>query len=200
MCDILAELCITNCYNENLTIIKIKDTIKIGDNMIIMFVRHAEAIKDEITTLGKKQCELMCEQNEDYKFTKIYCSSVKRCKETAKYLQEKYNLEIEYLNNIRDRETLEKEPVNQSERDWYNNYLNKTFSHSNPEGCKEFLQRNFAEFDKIISMHKNANENIILVAHSCTFYALQEYLNPSEDDNLNYCRLANCSKVYFEVI
>ena len=199
MCEIVINLCIINYSNENLTIFKIKDTIKIGDVMIIMFVRHAEAIENEITALGRRQCELMCEQNEDYKFSKIYCSSVKRCKETAKYFQDKYNLEIEYLDDIRDRETLNKEPANQDEMTWYNNYLNKTFSHSNPEGCKEFLQRNFAEFENILNKHKGANENIILVAHSCTFYALQEYLNPSRGDKLNYCRLANCSKIYFEI-
>ena len=167
--------------------------------MIIMFVRHAEAEGDIITDLGKQQCELMCLQNEDYKFSKIYCSTVTRCKETASYLKNKYNLDIEYLNELRDREVLDKQPKTDAEREWYDNYLNKHYSHTEPEGCKEFLKRNFCTFEKIIKRHKSNNENVILVAHSCTFYALLEFLNPSEGEILNYSRLSNCSKIYFEI-
>ena len=167
--------------------------------MILMFVRHAEAEGDKITTFGKRQCEFMCEQHEDYEFTKIYSSSVNRCKETAKYFQDKYNLPVEYVHDVRDREVLDAEPCNAQERLWFDNYLNKTFSNDKPEGCREFLFRNFKEFDRIINNHKDRNENIILVAHSCTFYALQEYLNPSKNNYINYSRLSNCSKIYFEI-
>ena len=173
--------------------------IKLGGIMILMFVRHAEAENNQITELGRRQCELMCEQNEDYKFSKIYTSSVSRCKATAKYLQNKYNLELESFDEIRDREVLDHKPQTESECEWYDNYLNKTYSHVNPEGCKEFLQRNFKVFDSILNKHKSNNENVILVAHSCTFYALQEYLNPSKGECINYCRLSNCAKIYFEV-
>ncbi len=167
--------------------------------MIIMFVRHAEANGDNLTNLGKRQCELMCLQDENYDFSKIYCSTVTRCRETAAYLKEKYKLDIEYLNEIRDREILDKEPKTDDEKEWYDNYLNKNYSHVNPEGCKEFLQRNFKVFDEIIKRHKDKNENIILVAHSCTFYAIQEYLNSSKGEQINYSRLSNCSRIYFEI-
>lgn len=164
-----------------------------------MFVRHGDAKNDELTEVGKKQCELMCESDEDYAFSKIYCSSVKRCKQTAKYLQEKYNLELEVLSSLRDRENLSAEPKTKDEQLWYDNYLNKNFSNSSPEGCKEFLERNFEVFDKVIKECKLKNQNAIIVAHSCTFYALQEYFNQSKDENINYYRLSNCAKVYFEV-
>lgn len=167
--------------------------------MIIMFVRHAEANGNALTELGKKQCELMCEQVENYNFSKIYCSSVERCKETAKYLKEKYKLDIEYFDKLKDREVLNKAPETKSEQEWYDNYLNKNYSHIEPEGCKEFLQRNFDVFNKIISSHKSKQENVILVAHSCTFYAIQEYLNPSKEKNINYCRISNCGRVCFEI-
>lgn len=167
--------------------------------MIIMFVRHGEAVNDELTKLGREQCELMVKQNEDYDFAKIYCSTTNRCRETAKFYAEKLNLKVEYLDKIKDRELLEHKPENQDEKEWYDNYLNKSYSHKNPEGCFEFLKRNFDEFDKIIKTHKDKNENIILVAHSCTFYAIQEYFNHCQDDEINYYRLANCSRVYFEI-
>ena len=162
------------------------DKIKSGDIMIIMFVRHAEAKNNKITTLGKKQCELMSEQDEDYVFSKIYSSSVDRCKETAKYFQKKYNLELEVIDKIRDRDVLKGAPQTDDEKLWYDNYLNKNFSHQKPEGCKEFLDRNFEEFRRIIEKHKDKNENVILVAHSCTFYALLEFLKPSKTNDLDY--------------
>lgn len=173
--------------------------IKLGDIMILMFVRHGESLNDELTGLGKKQCELMVMGNEEYRFSKIYCSVANRCKETALYLSEKYNLELEYLKGVKDRQMLKGDPITKGEKDWYENYLNKNFSYNNPEGCKEFLERNFREFDKIIKAHKDKNENVILVAHSCTFYALQEYFNKSLEDNIKYYRLSNCAKVYFEI-
>ena len=167
--------------------------------MIIMFVRHAEAVDNKLTELGIKQCKLMCEHVEAYDFSKIYCSTINRCKETAKYFKDKYKIDIEYFDKIKDREMLNKTPETEDEKEWYKNYLNKNYSHKNPEGCKEFLQRNFEVFDEIISRHKKKNENIILVAHSCTFYAFQEYINSSKGDELNYSRLSNCAKVYFEI-
>ena len=167
--------------------------------MIIMFVRHAEAKENVLTELGRKQCEIMCEQEENYVFSKIYCSTVDRCKETAEYLKTKHKLEVEYFDSLKDREVLNQKPETDEEWEWYNNYLNKNYSHSKPEGCKEFLQRNFAVFDKIIQAHKGKKENVILVAHSCTFYAIQEYLNASKGENINYCRLSNCGRVYFEI-
>lgn len=167
--------------------------------MILMFVRHGESVKDELTEFGKKQCELMVLGDDEYKFSKIYCSVANRCKQTAEYLSEKYNLETEFLKGLKDRELLNRNPETEDEKIWYDNYLNKTFSHKNPEGCKEFLERNFREFDNIINTHKQRNENVILVAHSCTFYAIQEYFNHSAENEIKYYRLSNCSRVYFEI-
>lgn len=190
---------LTSKLVQGLTILKNTIKIKTGDIMIIMFVRHGEAIDDKLTELGKRQCELMVEQNEAYNFSKIYCSTTNRCRQTAKYFEEKLKLSVEYLDKIKDRELLNHEPQNEDEQEWYDNYLNKSYSHKNPEGCFEFLKRNFAEFDKIIKNHKPKNENVILVAHSCTFYAIQEYFNHCTDDEINYYRLSNCSRVYFEI-
>lgn len=168
-------------------------------NMVIMFVRHGDAENDELTNLGKKQCKLMCLAKENYVFSKIYCSTINRCKQTAEYLKNEYKLPVVYLDKLKDREVLSGKPQNEQEQLWYDNYLNKNFSSKNPEGCKEFLQRNFDVFDEIINNHKDKNENVILVAHSCTFYAMQEYFNKSSEDEINYYRLSNCAKVYFEV-
>lgn len=167
--------------------------------MIIMFVRHGDADEKGLTELGKKQCELMVDSNEQYKFSSIYSSSIDRCVQTAEFLAKKYNLKIQKVDEIKDRELLKASPQNADEQEWYDNYLNKNYSHNNPEGCYEFLQRNFNVFENIIKKHKIKNENVIIVAHSCTFYALQEYFNKCLDEEINYYRLGNCSRVYFEI-
>ena len=173
--------------------------MKLGDIMILMYVRHGDSIGDVLTELGKKQCELMVCGDEKYDFAKIYCSVTNRCKTTAKYLSDKYNLETEFVKGVKDRELLNRDPETAEEKEWYVNYLNKNFSNNKPEGCKEFLERNFKEFDRIIENHKGKNENVILVAHSSTFYALQEYFNRSVGDEIKYYRVSNCARVYFEI-
>lgn len=164
-----------------------------------MFVRHGDAVDGNLTELGRKRCELMCQGEETYTFSKVYCSSVNRCRQTAEYFKTCYNLDIEFLPELQDRETLDGAPKTKDELEWYANYLNKNYSHNKPEGCKEFLRRNFKVFEKIIRTHKVRNENVIIVAHSCTFYALQEFFKKSESEEIDYYRLSNCAKVYFEV-
>jgi broad specificity phosphatase PhoE len=102
--------------------------------MILMFVRHGESVNDELTEFGKRQCELMVESDENYEFSKLYCSIMKRCKQTAFYLSEKYKLETEYVSGIKDRELLKGDPLSDDEKEWYDNYLNKNYSHKNQEG------------------------------------------------------------------
>ena len=169
--------------------------------MIIMFVRHADAVNDEITDLGYKELEILKEYKENLKFSKVYTSSASRCRVTADCLVKKLDLPLEVCFNLKERELLrEDEPKNAEECDWYDNYLNPNFSSKNPEGCKDFLERNFEVFDKIVKSHKDKNENIIIVAHSGTLYVLLAYIyGYNKNNNLPWRRVGNCSRIYFEV-
>ncbi len=169
--------------------------------MIIMFVRHAEAKNDKLTKFGKEQLKMVAKERETFAFSKIYCSPLNRCVSTARVFQDKYGLDMEILEGIRDRQLIAtKKPQNEDEQEWYDNYLNPMYSHENPEGCKEYLARNFLQFKKIIDTHIDNNENVILVAHSGTFYSLLAYLNGIyKNKNINWYRLSTCGKVYFEI-
>lgn len=169
--------------------------------MIIMFVRHAEDLKDELTARGKKQCETMIDYNEEYSFAKIYSSPAKRCVDTANALNKKFNLEIEIDKDIVERESLPgNSPKNKKEQEWYDNYLNPKYSNKNPEGCKEYLERTFRCFRKIINAHFDKNENAIIVAHSVTTYALCAFINGIRpNENIKWIRVGNCAKLYFEI-
>ena len=169
--------------------------------MIIMFVRHAEDLKDELTERGKKQCDTMIDYNEEYTFSKIYTSPAKRCVDTAKALNKKFGLEIQVEKDIIEREGLsENTPKNKKEKEWYDNYLNPEYSSKDPEGCKEYLERTHRCFRKIIDAHFDKNENAIIVAHSVTTYALCSFIygvRPNED--IKWIRVGNCAKLYFEI-
>lgn len=166
-----------------------------------MFVRHGDSKKDKLTRLGKKQCKLALKDKEKLEFAKIYSSSSNRCIKTARYFQNKYKIPLEISFNLKERELLKTiEPQNEQEKEWYENYLNPEYSSKEPEGCKEYLTRNFVEFKKIVDEHIDKNENVIIVAHSGTLYALSAYINGiAKGRNITWLRIANCSKVYFEI-
>lgn len=174
--------------------------IKTGENaMIIMYVRHADAKGDKLTSLGEEQCKLMVKQDECFEFSKIYSSPLNRCIETSKYLAEKNKIEIEVKEQLSERKILNRDPETADEKEWFDNYLNPNFSHTEPEGCKEFLDRTAAVLDEIIERHKSKNENVIISAHSCTIYAIMAYLNKTNKKEINWYRVSNCAKIYFEI-
>ena len=169
--------------------------------MIILFVRHADAINDKLTKIGQMQCELLSQEPEQIKFSKIYSSPLERCVKTAEVFAKKFNLKIQIENNLREREQLDgKLPKNKKEQIWYDNYLNLNYSSKVPEGCKEYLKRTKLALKKIVDNHFDKNENVILVAHSVTSYALAALIYGYEKDkDIKWLRVGNCSKIYFEI-
>ena len=169
--------------------------------MIVMFVRHADAKNDKLTELGKKQCDFLFEYDEEYDFAKIYTSPAKRCIDTANALNKKFNLEIEVEKNLKERDQLENnEPKTEQEQLWYDNYLNPEFENKKPEGCKNYLERTFKAYRKIINNHFDKNENAIIVAHSGTIYTLDAFVNGiTKGKDIKWLRIGNCSRVYYEI-
>ena len=169
--------------------------------MILMFVRHADAKNDKLTKLGKKQLKLLFKEKESFEFMKIYASPANRCVKTARPFQIKDKLPLEIVEGLRERELLKTEkPQSEHEQEWYDNYLNPMYSSESPEGCKEYLARNFVEFKRIIDNHIENNENAIIVAHSGTFYALNAYINGlQKNKNINWYRLGSADRVYYEI-
>ena len=172
-----------------------------GDVMVVMFVRHAEDLNDILTKRGKKQCEMMIDYDETYQFSKIYTSPPMRCVETAKALNKKFNVEIEIEKDLIEREKLKNDnPQNVDEQEWYDNYLNPEYSHLNPEGCKEYLNRIFSFLNQLIDRHHSKNENVIIVAHSGTLYAISAFVHGIKyNENIKWIRVSNCAKIYYDL-
>lgn len=168
--------------------------------MIIMYVRHADDKNDVLTELGKQQCEMLEKYEEEYKFTKIYSSPAKRCVDTAKALSKKFGIPVEIRKDLNERETLNGDPKTKKEQLWFDNYLNPEFSSKKPEGCKEYFGRIFSEIDGMINEHFDKEENVIIVAHSGTSYAISSYFyGVQKGKDVPWMRVGNCSRIYFEV-
>lgn len=170
--------------------------------MIIMFVRHADAENDKLTEFGKRQCEHLYEYKEEFVFSKIYSSPAKRCVDTAKVLSLKFNIEVVVDDMLKEREQLKSGvPKTKNEKLWYDNYLNPNFESKNPEGCKNYLERIFNVLNKIIKKHIAKNENVAIVAHSVTNYAISAFVNGlKKDEDIKWIRVGNCSQIYYEII
>ena len=138
----------------------------------------------------------MIDYEEQFEFAKIYCSPANRCLKTARPFQVKRKIQLEIVEGLKERELLKTEkPQNEVEQEWYDNYLNPMHSNESPEGCKEYLARNFIEFKRIIENH-----NAIVVAHSGTFYTLMAYVNGlQKNKNINWYRIGSGDRVYFEI-
>lgn len=169
--------------------------------MIILFVRHADDLNDVITERGRRQCEMMIDYEEEYTFSKIYTSPAKRCVETANALNKKFNVEVVVEKGLIERERLANDvPQNKKEQEWYDNYLNPNYSSKKPEGCKEYLERTFKAFRKIINKHFDKNENVAIVAHSGTMYPLSAFIHGIKDgEDVKWVRVGNCAKIYYEI-
>lgn len=164
----------------------------------IFFLRHGDAIDDKLTKLGKKQAKNIIPQLDYENITKIYCSPAKRCIETAKIISKKLNVEIEIINNLNERVKI-KNPKNDIEKEVNENYLNYKYINKNYETCNTFINKCVHVFENIYSKHNNKNENILIIAHSSTVYALNAYINgiPS-DGKIHWMRIGNCSKICYE--
>lgn len=166
--------------------------------MNIYFVRHGDHINSHLTELGKQQSTLCSEYlNKDNHYSKIYASPSSRCIETASIINEKLNLPIEILDALDERENLpDRYPQNASEQEWWDNYMNPSFSFKFPEGAKEFFDRVKNAINYIFKKHEQ-DENIIIVAHSSVAYAVAFVL--SHNTAPLWFRLGHCSVINFEL-
>ena len=164
----------------------------------ICFVRHGDAKNDNLTRLGKKQAKDAIKQLEYENIKKIYCSPLNRCIQTATIISKKLGLEIEIIEDLKERTKI-RNPKTKEEYEVNENYLNYNYINKNHETCNTYINKSFKAFDYILSDHKGKDDNILIVAHSSTIYALNSYIcGIPQDGNINWLRIGNCSKICYE--
>ncbi len=174
--------------------------------MRICFIRHASDVKPKvlgedtsISMAGKMQVKNAIRYYDKENIKMIYTSPCKRAVQTAEIIAKRYNVPIVVLNELTERIKFDYKKGSADEKLFMENYLNYDFDTDKFESCKKYIDRNFKAFDQIINNHYEKGENVILVGHSATLYALNTYFTGIPKDNqIVWLQCGNCSMVKFE--
>ena len=166
--------------------------------MLIYLIRHGEAIDDKLTRIGKRQIKYACEYLKGCNIKKIYCSPYNRCIQTADIISKKLNIKYEIEQALKERNLLQNINKNYENSEWYQNYLNPNYSNKELEGGKDYLKRTY-KFLKTLKKKKE-QDNILLVAHSCTSYAINNcFFNSNSNNMLTWTRMGNGSILCYNI-
>ena len=176
--------------------------------MRICFIRHAEdkerkdngTFEDtKLTTFGKKILRQTIKYYDDENIAAVYSSPNIRAIKSAEIIAKRYNVPLIVEENLRERKKFNYVVGSDDEKEFWDNYLNYSYKTDKFETCKEFIDRNFEVFDKIKKAHNDLNQNVIIVGHSATLYALNTYFNGIPKDNqIVWMQCGNCCMVKFE--
>ncbi len=174
--------------------------------MRICFIRHASDIKPKvlgentpISLAGKIQVKNAIRYYEKENIKAIYTSPCKRAIQTAEIIARKFDVPMYIIEELTERRKFDYVKGSEDEKIFMENYLNYDFDSDKFESCKKFIDRNFKAFDKIISKHYDKNENVIVVGHSATLYALNTYFTGIPKNNqIVWLQCGNCCMVKFE--
>ena len=174
--------------------------------MRICFIRHASDIKSKvlgedtsISMAGKMQVKQAIRYYDKERAKVIYTSPCKRALQTAEIIAKRYNIPIVVMPELAERIKYDYQKGSEQERIFMENYLNYDFDTDEFESCKKYIDRNFKAFDQIIANHYEKDENVILVGHSATLYALNTYFTGIPKDNqIVWLQCGNCSMIKFE--
>lgn len=176
--------------------------------MRICFIRHASDkigndvdIKgdSELTRDGIKLLKKTIEYYDNENISAIYTSPNKRALQTAEIIHKRYNVPVYVKQGLKERVKFDYKVGTIDEQEFWENYLNYNYVSDKFETCKSYIDRNFEVFDEIIKTHDHHNENVIIVGHSATLYALNTYFTGIPKDNqIIWLQCGNCSMVKFE--
>ena len=145
----------------------------------IYFVRHAKpdfSVHDDLTRPlaeegiinSKKLCEFLKGKN----INRIYSSPYKRAIDTIKELSQILNMEIEIVNDFRERKISDvwREDFNSFSKNQWSNFEYKL---NCGESLKEVQDRNIKALHKILN--ENSNKNIVIGTHGTALSTIINY-------------------------
>lgn len=176
--------------------------------MRICYIRHAKdkVGKDVIfkgdtslTMQGKRILKQTIEYYDKEKAVAIYTSPNKRAVQTAEIISKRYNIPVIVKEGLRERIKFDYVKGSEDEKIFWENYLNYNFQTDKFESCKTYIDRNFEVFKEIVDLHDKKDENVILVGHSATLYALNTFFNGiPRNKQIKWMQCGNCCMVKFE--
>lgn len=162
----------------------------------VIFVRHAEAAGNflrefhgftdqDITEKGHKQAKLVGDRLENIQIDIMYCSSMKRTEQTARYIFEKKNLTPIFSENLKEifGGDWEGRKWDVLESLWPQEYYNweeqpHLLVMPNGESMKDFQHRLIVEVNQIV--RSNKGQNICIVTHGTAIKTLLCYFKGFE--------------------
>lgn len=148
--------------------------------------RYQGAQDIPLNETGREQAQKVAQQLENHRFNAIYCSTLKRVLETAHILNQKHNLPIQMISNLREASygELEKKKIEDAHKEYAESYaafhqLNteEKLAHKmvpSQESGHEVLARVLPVLESIGQKHKN--ENVLVVTHGAVLRYLLIYL------------------------
>ena len=165
--------------------------------MKIVILRPGEHKNNILTSLGRQQVELICNQLKEYNFSAVFSSPAGRCIQTADIVCRNLNLNYHIKNELDERWQLGHNPVNNEEKLWWDNYLNCNHKTSLKEDCCDYIARTNTVLDQI-KQDNVADSNILIIGHSSTSYAILNYIIKN-NTNIIWQRLGNACFVCYEI-
>ncbi len=168
--------------------------------MKIILFRHGERIGDKLTSLGKKHVKISAQQLKNFNIKYIFSSPMNRCIETANIIKKTLNFNnFEVRNELTERWQLGHTPNTEEENIWWENYMNCDPPHSVVgENCHEFIERNYKIFNEIKTRF-SSEDDILIVAHTATAYALVSYLDNKKPGTINWLQIGNANYLAIEI-
>ncbi|WP_426348592.1 alpha-ribazole phosphatase [Alloiococcus sp. CFN-8] len=180
--------------------------------MKLFFIRHGQTdwnLKGkiqgssdiELNEIGVKQAEELSKKllAENYSFSKIYSSSLKRAAKTAEVLSENTNIEYVTLDGIKEMnfglwEGLSWSEVKDKYPSEYEEWFIKRRYTKTPKGesYQDMLERVLMAIYNIINEN---SENVVIVTHSAVIMSIQCYLTSTSFDQMTKFKTDNGSVV-----
>ena len=159
-------------------------------------MRHGDYKGESLNNLGKKQVKYSARYLVDCNIACVYCSPLVRCKESALIANKLLKKAVVIDERLKEREKIASMRTSDDEK-WFKNYLNINYSSKKPEGAKQFFSR-IKEFIIDIKEKYKEEDNVLVVGHSSTLYALAAYFYNAVNEAV-WMAMGNGSIVCFEI-
>ena len=179
--------------------------------MKILFVRHGKDSAQhrggwsqlDLLSEGKREAETLAnylaQHKENYHFTKVITSDLKRAETTAMILAEKLQLPLEKVSTLRETNNgdlagMLNSEANQKFPRLYFRSLAMDEHYPNGESPREFYQRIKTWFQRFLQENNNSDETQIVVTHGGVINIIYHLLNQIEWTNKsNLFHVKHCS-------
>lgn len=152
-----------------------------SDNLQVQNEKYSLSIEGELLAQNKMSNPIF--NNID----RIYSSNYVRAIQTAKYLAEKHNLEINVISDLGERKFGISSWYEKPENFERKQFLDENYKIGNGESQKDVRNRMFSAIKKILN--DNKGKNIAIVSHGTAIsYLLKKWCDIELiDDKLRYC-------------